>query len=1473
MMACVGDKAIRPTVPVLVSAGGVTLPTYALLDTGANCAAVTDSLCLKINAPLKTLNIRLKTFDQNSVSQREVASFKVSNLNNTFSINIQDALVGQFLSAEGERPTSRLEARNYEHLKDKIFNDLEDPSVGVLLDAKHAWTFMTGQVCVGGENEPIGVETKFGWALIGPTNGGGRKITINDDLCTLDADLPSYADQIRRLFRHNFIQREGENFPSEQVHMSVNDEFSLEQMENTIRKNPKTGHYIVGLPWRLGRQETADLFGTIDFYAGANSRHEKMKKKLKQDPILKAGAFAQMASTLEQGHAKILENLEAPENSPICYLPNHIVTRPDKPGKFRICQDAAARVGKHFLNKYLLSGPDFLNKLVTVLLRFRRKKVVLSADIGNFFYQIEVDPLDRSAMRYLWWEDEEMKKTVVIEALVHIFGAASSPAVANYVLRHHAENIRSRYPEEVYWTILLCFYVDDLLTSVDTVEEAKNLKEMLIESLKLGGFDLLKWRSNYPELSDESIEKLDSPIAPTQASTHDSAGTNPSPSSLPDVYNLAPENCNDKTLEVDAKEKIQAGVQNWDARQPDSSDAMEEENPNDLVGRVFGPDGWEEDTKELLSESPDKILGVGYDYEKDEMHIRIGDKHEREVRTKQEVLSWISSVYDPFGHVSPYVLPGKKFFQQINELNLGWKDIVPDEILIPFNKWKESVVHLKNIRIPRWTNPLGLEDSLCDLVIFADASKEAFGIASYFRRYLRGGGGTSGISPEEFRKHCSISPAVFKAKVTPLQMMRNITKDALDHGDSIPRLELTAAKLAAQWRDTLVRDSGETFENVYLFSDSLTVLGWLSNFEKRFATFENFRIKFIRKVTKLQNWRHIPTNLNPADLCSKGIEANDYKRWSFLHNGPDFLKLPLSEWPPIRPIIEKDTDGPETIDVEMADFSPFELMVVGGTLEDVQVEAALHSADPWPLQVAAKQDTWRKKIRSIAIVRRVIMTLREKVRSKKEGIIGPRLRPRKGNKCQAKEKLIIFLSDEERDKAEYLLINAIQAMSFEKEMVTLLKCGIFSPNALNEMKVKNSSIAKLSPFLDQNNVMRAGGRCGKAEFLSYDSKYPIILPNHSDENVRSLIRGYHFKNMHCSKTQTYYALRQKYFILGGKTAVSHVLARCVICQRMNKLPSRQIEGDLPPERMELVAPFANSGVDVFGPFHLRHAGRGTRKKFVLMVCCMSTRAVALITLRDMTTSAVINALMRLNSQYPSLKKIYSDQGSNFRGADREIREAMETWNKKEFNQELEKINLEWIFGPAYCGSAGGAWERLIGMAKKLIRSIIGQDNADEDDFETLISAAAGIMNRRPLMQSSADVDDPLVLSPAHFLYPYVFTNSATSIMPPANDVDRLRRGWKASRSWIDEFWRRFQSEYLASLIKRRKTTKTDDLKVGDVVLINDLSESREYWPLGRIVEIKNEDTGHPRRFLVKNSQNGLLVLRDIQNLIPLELSD
>ena len=275
----------------------------------------------------------------------------------------------------------------------------------------------------------------------------------------------------------------------------------------------------------------------------------------------------------------------------------------------------------------------------------------------------------------------------------------------------------------------------------------------------------------------------------------------------------------------------------------------------------------------------------------------------------------------------------------------------------------------------------------------------------------------------------------------------------------------------------------------------------------------------------------------------------------------------------------------------------------------------------------------------------------------------------------------------------------------------------------------------------------------------------------------------------------------------------------------------------------------------------------------MLVCCMTTRAVGLYPIRDMTTSAVINALIRMNSQFPSLKNLFSDQGSNFKGADREINEEIKSWDKAHVNTELEKLGLTWHFGPADCGSAGGAWERLIGLTKKLIRSVVGTENLDHDEFETVIAGAMGIMNRRPLVRASADLNDPIVLTPSHFLYPYLFTNSSTSIIPPLPEIpNRLQKGWRATQMLLDRFWSTFQKEYVVNYLKRHGKREYERLEVGDVVLLSDNQEPREYWKVMVITEVMNQEENRPRVIRLRDSR-GKIFTRHTSSIVKLELSN
>ncbi|GBP90846.1 hypothetical protein EVAR_37368_1 [Eumeta japonica] len=128
-------------------------------------------------------------------------------------------------------------------------------------------------------------------------------------------------------------------------------------------------------------------------------------------------------------------------------VPTHFaVVNPAKP-KPRIVHDAAARARGTSLNENLLTGPDLLQSLPAVLMKFRQHRVAVAADIKEMFLQIEIAEEDRDALRFLWRSDRREGQPTEYRMTRVIFGAASSPCTAIYVKNANAENIEKVSPQ------------------------------------------------------------------------------------------------------------------------------------------------------------------------------------------------------------------------------------------------------------------------------------------------------------------------------------------------------------------------------------------------------------------------------------------------------------------------------------------------------------------------------------------------------------------------------------------------------------------------------------------------------------------------------------------------------------------------------------------------------------------------------------------------------------------------------------------------------------------------------------------------------------------------------------------------------------------------------------------------------------------------------------------------------------------
>jgi hypothetical protein len=320
--------------------------------------------------------------------------------------------------------------------------------------------------------------------------------------CAIENEGLSLSEEINRLYRHNFLMREGEKASPEESHPSRDDARATKIIQETLEFDEESGHYRCGLPWKNGRQGAASKFNVEVSRRNAIDWLVKEGTKLRKDPQRCAGVWSSMNEIIGEGHAKRVDNPEVPPGTPLLYLPIHIVTQ--KPGKCRVCQDGAAKCHGVCLNDELLAGPDLLNRLVGILLRFRRHKVALSANIKGFFHQVYMRKDDSPAFRFYWFEDETMESLVEYEMVVHLFGAKSSQFVATYVLRYHGKKISGEVEPEVVHAIMKAFYVDDFLKSYPTVEEARKVRIALMAALGSQGFDLTKWRCTHPSALEEA---------------------------------------------------------------------------------------------------------------------------------------------------------------------------------------------------------------------------------------------------------------------------------------------------------------------------------------------------------------------------------------------------------------------------------------------------------------------------------------------------------------------------------------------------------------------------------------------------------------------------------------------------------------------------------------------------------------------------------------------------------------------------------------------------------------------------------------------------------------------------------------------------------------------------------------------------------------------------------------------------------
>ena len=409
---------------------------------------------------------------------------------------------------------------------------------------------------------------------------------------------------------------------------------------------------------------------------------------------------------------------------------------------------------------------------------------------------------------------------------------------------------------------------------------------------------------------------------------------------------------------------------------------------------------------------------------------------------------------------------------------------------------------------------------------------------------------------------------------------------------------------------------------------------------------------------------------------------------------------------------------------------------------------------------------------------------------------------------------------------------------------------------------KSSTLYRLDPFLDQDGLIRVGGRLSKSQEFSEGFKHPVILPKKSFI-VDLIVRDAHKRVAHAGRGITLSELRSQYWILNANSVVRHFISKCVVCRRLRGTIGEQKMADLPKERITSSPPFTYSGVDYFGPFYIKQ-GRKNVKRYGVLFTCLASRAVHIETADSLETDSFINALQRFIARRGPVREIRSDQGTNIVGAERELKKALDELDHNTIQRSVcRDFNADWIIqwkqNPPAASHMGGVWERQIRSVRSILSALMREHGhtLEDESFRTLLTEVECIINSRPLTFPSSDPKDLDPLTPNHIL-----TMKSRVVMPPPGNFQKadlyLRKRWKRVQYLSNVFWSRWRKEYVQNLQQRVKWNRPRrNFEKGDLVLIVDDRAPRNDWNMARVVDVHPDSNAQVRSVKVTTATTTL----------------
>ena len=504
---------------------------------------------------------------------------------------------------------------------------------------------------------------------------------------------------------------------------------------------------------------------------------------------------------------------------------------------------------------------------------------------------------------------------------------------------------------------------------------------------------------------------------------------------------------------------------------------------------------------------------------------------------------------------------------------------------------------------------------------------------------------------------------------------------------SIPCLELCAALLLARLTQTLIESFPIKIESVHLWSDSADVLFWLKDHPSRWGVFVTNRCSEIHTLLPDAYWHHVRSADNSADVISRGIEPSKLASHCLWWRGPVWLSDSVEPW--------SRSHHELNFTVNSLNLQPRYTLVVSKSTPN-SVES---TPEVWSLM--NEYSSLNKLLRMASYCFRFINRVSSKIKRTTSSNLGVSLLSVFQSLLRHHTSTSEEVSASEIGITKLCLIHLIQTAYFKSVFQQLSRAGKLS---------SKSTLLSLNPMI-QNHLLRVGGRLSHS-ILEEGAKHPLILP--ADFHFTTLlIRDAHHRTLHGGIQLTLATLRRQYWIVKGRSAVKKVIRACLTCcsRHAARVPT-QLMGELPKTRVRPSLTFERAGVDYVAPINVRLTktrGKGTLKGYIAIFVCMATKAVHIEVVEDYTSEAFIAAFHRFTIRRGFCKELFSDQDTNFIGADTLLKQMVSSSSSysTQIVNSLAQEGTSWIFNPPSAPHFGGIWEAAVKSAKHHMRRFIG----------------------------------------------------------------------------------------------------------------------------------------------------------------------